>query len=45
MRSGLKKNKMQQNILRWIDVIKFARYGNPEPTQKIIKTEKESISQ
>ena len=32
---------MKQDILRWIDVIKFARYGNPEPPQKIQKSEEE----
>jgi len=32
---------MQKEILRWIDVIKFARYGNPEPLQKIVKSEEE----
>lgn len=28
-------------MLRWIDVIKFARYGNPEPPQKVVKSEEE----
>jgi len=28
-------------MLRWIDVIKFSRYGNPEPERKIEKTDKE----
>jgi len=32
---------MLKNILRWIDVIKFARYGNPEPPQKNVKSAKE----
>ncbi len=26
-------------MLRWIDVIKFARYGNPEPERRVEKSE------
>ena len=28
-------------MLRWIDVIKFAKYSNPEPNRRIEKTEEE----
>jgi len=28
-------------MLRWIDVIKFSRYGNPEPEKRVEKTEEE----
>ena len=28
-------------MLQWLDVLRFARNGNPEPDQKVIKTEEE----
>ncbi len=28
-------------LLRWIDVLTFARYGNPEPNSRVEKTEEE----
>jgi peptide-methionine (R)-S-oxide reductase len=28
-------------VLRWIDIIKFAKYGNPEPPRRVDKTEAE----
>ncbi|RNI27171.1 peptide-methionine (R)-S-oxide reductase [Rufibacter immobilis] len=28
-------------MLRWIDVIKYAKYSNPEPPQRVHKTEEE----
>lgn len=28
-------------MLKWIDVLKFARYGNPEPDQRVEKTTEE----
>lgn len=28
-------------MLRWIDIIKYATYGNPEPTRRAEKTEQE----
>lgn len=32
-------------MLKWIDVIKFARYGNPEPERKVEKSEEEWMQQ
>ncbi len=28
-------------ILKWLDVLKYARNGNPEPDRKVVKTEEE----
>ncbi|RZL16270.1 MAG: peptide-methionine (R)-S-oxide reductase [Hymenobacter sp.] len=28
-------------MLRWIDILKFAKYGNPEPPRRVDKTEAE----
>lgn len=32
-------------MLKWIDVLKFARNGNPEPDRKIVKSENEWMAQ
>ncbi len=28
-------------MLRWIDVLKYAKYSNPEPPERVVKTEDE----
>lgn len=28
-------------MLRWIDIIKYARYGNPEPVRRLVKSDEE----
>ena len=32
-------------MLRWIDVLKFAKYSNPEPYRRVSKTEAEWLAQ